>query len=394
MPNPSRTERRFTPSAWACLPLLLAWGRATEAQAADGLVLDATRTLVFANAEDIALGGSGAAFSTAAPGTALSPAAAANRRQEADAPVTFGLLLLQARISGPRNGLDVGDLGTPLDEEVRVFDLALAGGYRNAAIGLLAAGAYYRVNHSWLAVSEGHVSGAVSLLDGHLTLGAGPRLLAMRVSAADEHRDYLGTGVEAGALVSNWHHAWNFAVTARSGAVARAERDEWEGLAAAQLPPELVAGIGWSNVSSLPGEKRGIPVRLMADVVVDAPVRDAVAIESVLTGQPIARGAWYTVSPRAGAEVDVWRDRLRLRGGGYLEPSRTALSGPRPHATGGFELRLFRVHALDHRINLNLAWQVGADYAPRYFHGAWLGINLWQEGEMGGQAAPRGAIDE
>lgn len=388
MPNPNPTERASGHLARAGLAVLLAWGQGKDAHAADALVVDATRTLVFSNAEDIALSGSGAAFSTAAPGTGLSPAAPANRRQEAASPVTFGLLLLQARISGPRDGLDVGNLGAALDEEVRVFHLAVSGGYRNVAVGVLAAGAYYRVDDSWLAVSEGHVSAAVSLLDGHLTVGAGPRLLAMRADSGVAHRDYLGTGVEAGVLVSNWHDAWNLAVTARSGVVAGPGRDAPENLAGVRLPPELIAGIGWSNSGNLADNEHGMPVRLMTDVVVDAPVRSAVALESVLTGQPVARGAWYTVSPRVGAEVDVWRDRLRLRGGAYLEPSRTALSGPRPHATAGFELRLFRLQAPLHGINLNLAWQIGVDYAPRYFHGAWLGINLWQQGQMGGQPDP------
>jgi hypothetical protein len=90
------------------------------------------------------------------------------------------------------------------------------------------------------------------------------------------------------------------------------------------------------------------------------------------------------VSPRLGAEVAVWRNRFRLRAGTYLEPSRTASAGPRPHVTGGGELRLFRVQALHGRVKLDLAWQVGADYAPRYFRGAWLGINIWQQGAVGG----------
>lgn len=288
-------------------------------------------------------------------------------------------------MSGPRDGIDVGNLGAPLDEEVRVFDLALSGGCRDVGVGLMSVGAYYRVEHTWLLVSEAHANAAVSLLGGHLALGAGPRVLGMRVDSAGEHRDYLGAGVEAGALVANWQDAWNFALTARSGVVAGPNGEGWDGVAAVRLPPQLVAGVGWSNRSLLADEAPGLPVRLAADVVIDAPVAGAVAAESVLTGQAIPRGAWWTASPRAGVEVDVWRDRLRLRGGGYLEPSRTALAGPRPHVTGGFELRLFRLHALQRRVNLDLAWQVGVDYAPRYFHGAWLGINLWQHGQVGGQ---------
>jgi hypothetical protein len=46
---------------------------------------------------------------------------------------------------------------------------------------------------------------------------------------------------------------------------------------------------------------------------------------------------------------------------------------------------LFRLKLLGGKVKLDLAWQIGVDYAPRYFHGAWLGINLWQEGQMGGR---------
>lgn len=383
MPNPSRTDWARRARAW--LPVVLAAAAYPRAASADDLVLDATRTLVFSNAEDIALGGAGAAFSTGAPGAARSPASAANRREESTTPVTFGLLLLQARVSGPRDGWDVGDLGAPLDEQVRVFDLALCGGYRSVGVGLLTAGAYYRVDDAWLAISEGHASASVALLDGRLAVGAGPRLLGARVVQAGARGDYLGAGAEAGAVVSNVGDGWNFAVTGRSGVVARTPAGDVAGVGAVRLPPELVVGVGWTNVGVGPR----VPVRLVADVVVDGSVPGAVAAESVLVGAPIPRGGALTVSPRAGAELDAWRDQLRLRGGGYWEPSRTALAGPRPHVTGGFELRLFRLHALDNRVNVDLAWQVGVDYAPRYFHGAWLGINLWQHGRTGGQVDGR-----
>lgn len=237
MPNPSPTEGRCGRLARGWLPVLLAAAGYAPAAVADDLVLDATRTLVFSNAEDIALGGAGAAFSTGAPGTARSPASAANRREESTAPVTFGLLLLQARVSGPEDGMDVGNLGDPLEEQVRVFDLALCGGYRSAAVGLMATGAYYRVDDAWLAISEGHASAAASLLDGRLALGAGPRLLGARVVQAGERRDYLGAGVEAGVVMSNVGDAWNFAVTGRSGVVARTPGGSVGGVAEVRLPP-------------------------------------------------------------------------------------------------------------------------------------------------------------
>ena len=348
-------------------------------------VLDVTRVLVLSNAELVSMGGAGVAFASGSVGMVLSPAAPANRRLETIAPIVSSLVLVQARISADR---DSGNLSEPIDADGRMFNVGLSGGYRNAAGGLLAVGAYYKANDLWVGVTEGHACAAHALLNGRLTLGAGPRLLGMRVISDGGHHDYFGMGVETGALLANWQETWNLAVTLRSGVTARPLDGPTAGIDAASLPPELIAGVGWSNHASVPEASGGIPVRLVADVVIDAPVTDGVALGKVLQGQWVAGGDWYTVSPRVGAEVDVWRNRFRLRGGGYLEPSRTALAGPRPHATGGFELRLFRVKALNEHIKLDLAWQIGVDYAPRYFRGAFLGINVWQEGQVGGNYQP------
>lgn len=44
---------------------------------------------------------------------------------------------------------------------------------------------------------------------------------------------------------------------------------------------------------------------------------------------------------RLGFEMEPWANRLKVRGGMYLEPARTEFR-PRLHATGGFDFRLFR----------------------------------------------------
>lgn len=343
--------------------------------------VDVTRTLVYSTAEVVALGGAGVASATGAPGLVLSPAAAVNRRFESVAPVTASLVLLQTR-SGEHQ--DLANLGTPLGEVVRTFTVGLAGGYRSGAGGLMVEGAWHDVGEAWVGIATGHASAAVSMLDGRLSLGAGPRMLGMRIAAEGVHYDYFGAGFETGAVFANWKGSWNFALTLRTGVSAGALGVAWPGLDTVRVAPEVLGGVAWSNRALLAHRAGGIPLRVVADVVVDAPVPDAVSVESALSGTGAQRGATYTSSPRLGAEVDVWRDRLRLRGGTYLEPSRTSLSGPRPHATGGLELRLFRIAAFQQRVKLDLAWQIGVDYAPRYFRGAWLGINLWQNGQVGG----------
>lgn len=367
-------------AAWALLGVAHAADPVSAADASP-VVLDVTRGLVFSNAELVAMGGAGAAFASGGIGMLLSPAAPSNRRMEGVNPHTGSLVLLQSKITDRR----VTGAGDAEAEGVRVFNVGASYGHRDVAGGLLAAGAYYPVEDAAVTVAEGHASLAVTILDGGLAVGVGPRLLFMRVASGGEHHDYLGSGIEGGVVVSDIRDAWSFAATARSPVWAGPLSDTQAGIAAANLPTELILGAGWSNRAYLPEGGGGVPVRLAVDVAVDAPVADAVALENALRGERVTRGGWYTVAPHLGAEVDVWPGRLRLRAGSYLEPSRTALAGPRPHATGGFELRVFRIKLLGGKVKLDLAWQIGVDYAPRYFHGAWLGINLWQEGQMGGR---------
>jgi hypothetical protein len=79
---------------------------------------------------------------------------------------------------------------------------------------------------------------------------------------------------------------------------------------------------------------------LSASLVISGRVQDGVGVESFL-GQTVNRsGGAIVYSPRLGAESEVWEDRLKLRAGSYLEPSRFATSDARLHATLGGDLRL------------------------------------------------------
>jgi hypothetical protein len=70
------------------------------------------------------------------------------------------------------------------------------------------------------------------------------------------------------------------------------------------------------------------------------PVRNAVSIESaLLSGDAIPSGRDASFAIRGGAEWEGWPDVLRVRGGTYLEPSRTG-AGYRLHGTFGLEVRV------------------------------------------------------
>jgi hypothetical protein len=359
----------------ACLWLA---GTLLARAAEDGPVVDVTRAFVFANAETIAMGGAGAAFATGANGMVLSPAAPANRRKEATGAVLTSSTLTQTRATDSR---DIANLGEFLDEPGWVYNAGGTAGYRRGAFGALLTGSWYTVDDVFTGTAEGHADVAYTFAGGRVAVGGGARLLGVRNAADGAHADYFGAGAEVGAIFPNVGERWNFALTLRSGVRAHTGSALDVPFDGARLPPQIAAGVGWSNDGR-------IPVRLAADLVVDGAVEDAVSLEKLLVGDVVARGARASVSPRAGAEVEVWRDRLRLRGGGYLEAARTDLSGARPHATAGFEVRLFELRALEERVKLDLGWQVGADYAPRYVRVVLLGLNLWGTGAVGGAYVP------
>jgi hypothetical protein len=82
------------------------------------------------------------------------------------------------------------------------------------------------------------------------------------------------------------------------------------------------------------------PVLVTAQVDLVGPVRNAVSVESaLLTGAEVRSGEDASVAVRAGVEWEGWPDVLRVRGGSYLEPSRTG-GDPRPHGTLGLEVRI------------------------------------------------------
>ena len=107
---------------------------------------------------------------------------------------------------------------------------------------------------------------------------------------------------------------------------------------------------GLHDVSRLRWEPRRY-LTINVDVLFTAPTnfgRDATAaalptvgLDAMLLQQGYTSGAFWSISPRLGVESEVLHDRLRLRGGAYLEPPRYDGSTYRPHLTTGGDVRLF-----------------------------------------------------
>ncbi len=96
--------------------------------------------------------------------------------------------------------------------------------------------------------------------------------------------------------------------------------------------PEWGPGPGWE-----PSARAPLVLSLQLDVIGPSP--GAISLTSALTGGAVPSGRRASLVPRAGAEWDAVPDRFRVRGGSYLEGSRTG-APPRLHATLGLELRV------------------------------------------------------
>ena len=118
------------------------------------------------------------------------------------------------------------------------------------------------------------------------------------------------------------------------------------------------------------------PVLVSAQVDVAGRSPSSVTLESVIdpSGEAIASGESVTVSLRAGAEWEPLAEWLRVRGGSYLEPSRTGGS-VRPHLTFGAEGRIPFLRGYDLKLGLagdvagrfrNVSFSLGfwSSYAP------------------------------
>jgi hypothetical protein len=116
-------------------------------------------------------------------------------------------------------------------------------------------------------------------------------------------------------------------------------------------------------------ERRPVLVSAQVDVAGKSP--DSVTVESVLepSGEAVASGESVSVSVRVGAEWEPLAEWLRVRGGTYLEPSRTG-SSARPHLTFGAEGRIPFFRGYDLKLGL------AGDVAER-FRNVSLSVGFW-----------------
>ena len=106
------------------------------------------------------------------------------------------------------------------------------------------------------------------------------------------------------------------------------------------------------------------------------PSSNAVSVEGFLDQRTETVGQKVTFTPRLGLEGEPIRNRMLLRTGTYLEPSRYEGGTARQHYTFGTDVRLFPLDFWG--LFPEADWKVGLflDLAPRYTN-AGIGIGNW-----------------
>lgn len=347
--------------------------------------LDLTRSVVLTTSETLAMGGASVGAAVGADGAFYNPAAAATRGPADKSNFlwssSFGLLSV-----GPSNPIDLGNVGTSQGWSGGMLNLGLALGWKNVALSAVDGRLRYyqdeilptdelaRYN---VVVNETHLDLAGSFWDGRLVAGAGARLLNLSATLpSDAMSRYSGWSAEAGLTLHQPGVGLSEGLVWRQATHAALRDGSDLGVDGAILPTQISLGGAWEGALR-PDHANTLPLRVAADLVYSAPVHDGVMLEALMTGLDVSKGQVGTLSPRLGAELEPWPDRLRLRAGGYLEPSRTDLAGGRGHGTGGFELRLFHIKALHGFIDTDLSYETCVDAAPRYLNLSYLGIGTW-----------------
>jgi hypothetical protein len=156
-----------------------------------------------------------------------------------------------------------------------------------------------------------------------------------------------------------------------------------------KLPWEIEAGLAYQfgarplqlpwgpdraeRFKALPREK----LLLTGSVIISGAVSNAIGFESFLSQQLERSGRQLVVSPRIGAELEPLENRLQVRAGSYLEPSRFDHTRPRVHGTAGAELRLFRGSVFG-MTSPETSWRISGFVDVSHPYLGWgVGVGTW-----------------
>lgn len=358
--------------------LILGLLLSAAAQAQEPLQLELSRRVPVTSAESMAMGSAGMGFANGAKGVFFNPAAPAIRKEHQGKFGLTGVLSLSSALV--LSGLEDQRLAESWVENR--LDLGAAGRYKRVGVGLVLTTMQDSSADGQLLFTESHLTSGVQLHTG--ALGMGLRTVAASVQRPGRpDLNYAGVGWQVGYLFTALDEGVNVGFSFRSKVRAPALTASYEAPDVAVAPWEL--GFGLSRVFIAPWPKP-VPMRMAVDMVLEGPVDDAGAIESlyVTSTEWVEQGSNVTLSPRMGMEVEVVEHRLRVRTGTWREASRLEQLTGTWHGTAGLELRVLPISLGPWERDLALEFAV--DRAAGFTNVNWLTLGFWESGQVEGAA--------
>ncbi len=385
---------------FSLLPLLLLLSLSSPAHAAPQVSdivdrnydIDTHQAGVIGSSRLVGMGGAGTVLSEGADGLISNPGATALR--------AFGSTDWwdwDGAVNGfvPDLGSDLDNNGLPTrpDHAASVGNVALMTYFGSFAFGLRVGTISYAVplpdgsRNVTFETNAGSLTVARAFADGALAIGAGLRFRDFTMLDTVRREQFfsaIGTGVEAGAVWAPREQSYRLGLSGAHGIVSSeiettCDPNDCFGRVLptrAVSPWQVALGASrrwaptpWNRThdrwrdGSLPfRDERSI--LLAAELHVVGRLDRATGLEAFTVRQLQASGEEVTISPRVGAEAEVFPGRLRLRAGSYWEPGRFRGVSGRPHATGGLELRLFAFTLW--KVERRISASVAVDLARRY----------------------------
>jgi len=338
--------------------------------------VEASLGVWLAPSDTASMGGAGIGLASGASGLYLVPAAAASRRTHQTGVFSATGTLAFMRV-GAGDPVDLGNTG--LGEASWEGISANIGGA--AAIGPMGLGVAARAlrytdeEGQQVSLYQAHSGLAARARGGRFVVGAGLRPLVLDASVSNVEATWWGMGAEAGLQVVSGRSGWSAGLGWRSQVIAAADEGELIGVNEAVMPAQVTLGGAWTSRESMSWARHLVVV---ADAELTGRVEDGVALEPLIHGAVLSKGEAVTLTPKLGAECEVWPDRLKVQVGSYYEAARTEAAPSRLHGTGGAEVRLVHMEGFRGLLDHDVSWAVSADVADRYNNIGFLSFRFWR----------------
>lgn len=328
--------------------------------------LDLYRGSLFTSSRITGLGGAFVGVGLGIDGVYRNPAALAARPDDATSWFDGDFTLDWFLASGDDIDFDADGVAAGSSVESEAYHLGFSLQFDTVAIGILAA---LETDHattgdlsSTTSAADLLIGGAWSLAGGRWIIGGGVAFASLDLTRThfpgSEDTPLIGTPpplqgqtVDVGFLHrprnADWRLGGRFRgpITLGGGGTLVEGHVPWQ----ASLGASMFFGADPERRYNPPHRARLAPHRdhryllVSAEAVLVGPTPHGVNVEGFVQGSPRASGRALSLQLHAGAEAELFENRLRTRVGSYFEPCRL-VSGPpgRLHLTGGVELRLVK----------------------------------------------------